>query len=93
MQVESTRNVIDMVQTHSEAYALSYYPALNRYSGVVNKELVYVPFGDYDANRDLCLFYSEQASRRHPLVRELIGDIRCAADRFLSELDAPPSIK
>lgn len=87
MQVESTRNVIDMIQTHSEAYALSYYPALNRYSGVADKELIYVPFRDYDAKRSLCLFYSEQACRRHPLIRELIADIRCAADRFLSELN------
>lgn len=89
MQVESTNSVIEMIQKHSEAYALSYYPALNRYSGVANGELVYVPFRDYDAKRSLCLFYSEQACRRHPLMRELIADIRHAANQFLSECSTP----
>lgn len=84
MQVESTRNVIDMIQAHSEAYALSYSPALYRYSGVASGELVYVPFRGYNAKRSLCLFYSEQACRCHPMIRELVADIQRAADEFLA---------
>lgn len=87
LYVEAVSNVIDMVQRHSEAYALSYYPALMRYPGVARGELVSVPFRDYDAGRELCLFYSHKASRKYPILAEFVDAVQRAALHFLEEND------
>lgn len=85
IRTESVDSVIRLVRSHSESYALAYYPALKRYEGVDSGELVYIPFqGDY-AKGDFCLFYSKQAYRQHPVLQELIKAVQTTADRFLSE--------
>lgn len=69
IQMEHTSNVIELIQRNPEVFALSYYPILNRYRGVAEKELTYIPFENHMAKCNLCLFYSEQAYRQYPLVK------------------------
>ncbi len=85
--VDSVNSVIDLVNRHTNTYALSYYPALNRYSAVANKELVYVPFSGFNTQSNFCLFYSKQAYAQYPVLQQLIKAIQEAAAQFLSEHD------
>ncbi|WP_249299457.1 LysR family transcriptional regulator [Feifania hominis] len=85
ISVESVSNVIALVRQDPETYALSYYPALKRYEEVARHELVAVPFGFQATKMSLCLFYSERAFQRHPVIQELVEAIGSAAQQFLSE--------
>lgn len=85
LQVESVDSVINLVHNHPEAYALSYYPALNRYEGVANRELIYIPLQSPITHGDFLLFYSKKACDQYPALRELVRSIQEAADRFLEE--------
>ena len=83
MQVASLALVINMLRKHNYTYAISYYPALLRYSGVETGELVHVPF-DYEfPSSEVCLFYSKKAARQHPVLQNLISTIREESKRFL----------
>lgn len=83
IQMESVDSVINLVRTQSDVYALSYYPILKRYQGVMEKELVYRPFkGDYTKG-DFCLFYSRKACRQYPVLQELVTAIQEASAQFL----------
>lgn len=79
---QSVNSVINMVRKHSETFAISYYPALLRYPGVENGELVYRPFRDVDTKSTVYLFYSRQAAQYYPLLKEIIEDIRQAYKTF-----------
>ena len=82
IQVESVDAVIHTIRHHSDSYALSYYPALNRYEGVSSGQLVYVPIRGANTQGDLCLFCPRRA-QRSPLLQELIEDLDNAAKAFL----------
>mgnify|MGYP005805877201 CR=1 FL=1 len=85
IQMESVDSIIQLVHSHPDVYALSYYPILYRYEGVLSGELTYVPFsGDY-AKGSFCLFCSKQACRQYPDLQALVNAIQAAATRFLSE--------
>ena len=82
IQMESVESIIGLVQSDPDVYALSYYPLLNRYDGVRNNELVYVPFKGSYTKGDFCLFYSKQAHRQQPTLQELVKALRKEALRF-----------
>ncbi len=88
LQVESVSSVIDMVSRSSEAYALSYSPALYRYESVAQKKLVSIPFLDVNTRSDYCVFYSRQAYDEYPLLKEFIQAIQMEANQFLAQ--CPP---
>lgn len=81
--VETATNVISIVNRNPEAYALSYYPALKRYTA---KNLVDIPIKDTRTKGKICVFYSKEAYNQHPAMQELIHAIRDAATQFLSSL-------
>nr|WP_317326388.1 LysR family transcriptional regulator [uncultured Flavonifractor sp.] len=87
MHMESVDSIINLVHTHEEVYALSYYPILRRYEGVLSGELTYIPFEEEYAKGDFCLFYSQQACQEYPVLQELVLSIQDAAARFLSETE------
>ena len=91
IQVESVNSVIELVQKHPDAYALSYYPALYRYAGMRSKKLTHIPFADIDTKSDYCLFYSKQAYAQYPLLQEIIRAIHEQAAEFLSTCPAFPT--
>ena len=74
--------MIHTIRHHPDSYALSYYPALNRYEGVSSGQLVYVPIRGENTQGDLCLFCPRRA-QRSPLLQELIEDLDNAAKAFL----------
>lgn len=84
IQVESVDAVIHTIRHHPDSYALSYYPALNRYEGVSSGQLVYVPIRGENTQGDLCLFCPRRA-RWSPLLQELIEDLDNAAKAFLQK--------
>lgn len=84
IQVESVDAVIHTIRHHPDSYALSYYPALNRYEGVSSGQLVYVPIQGANTQGDLCLFCPRRA-RWSPLLQELIEDLDNAAEAFLQK--------
>lgn len=88
IQVESVGTVIQTIRNHADSYALSFYPALNRYEGVAKGELVYVPIEGAQTRGELCLFCSSQAYGQYPVLRELVRDIQTAAEAFLAEVDS-----
>ncbi len=83
--VDSVNSVIDIVKHHDNAYALSYYPALYRYSYVDSKEMVFVPFTGIDMKSCFSLFYSKTVCEKYPVLREFISLVREAADNFIKE--------
>ena len=85
IQVESVGTVIRTIQNHPDSWALSYYPALERYEGVLSGELVYVPIDRSGPGDDLCLFYDRQTYHQYPVVRELVKEIQNAAEAFLRQ--------
>lgn len=85
IQVESVGTVIQTIRNHADSYALSFYPALNRYEGVANGQLVYVPIEGAQTEEDLCLFCSSQAHQQYPVLRELVQDIQGAAESFFQD--------
>lgn len=87
IHVDSVDGIIKLVRSHSDVYALSYYPILKRYEGVDSGELVYIPFED-NYRGEFCLFYSKQACRQHPALKELVKSIQKAATEFLLETGA-----
>lgn len=82
LQVESVGTVIQTIRNHADSYALSFFPALNRYEGVISGELVYVPIEGAQTKGDLCLFCSAQVYNQYALIRELVEDIQAAAKDF-----------
>lgn len=82
LQVESVGTVLQTIRNHADSYALSFFPALNRYEGVISGELVYVPIEGAQTKGDLCLFCSSQMYDQYSLLRELVEDVQTAADRF-----------
>lgn len=82
LQVESVGTVIQTIRNHADSYALSFFPALNRYEGVISGELVYVPIEGAQTKGDLCLFCSSQMYDQYSLLRELVDAIQTAADHF-----------
>lgn len=88
--VESVSNVIELIQRRPNIFTLSYYPVLNRYSGVMSNELIYTPFVGQETQFDLCLFYSKMAYQQYPPMRELIGILRQELDVFLEDVDYMP---
>lgn len=85
IHMESVDSIINLVQSHTDVYALSYYPILMRYEGVAAGELTYIPFEADYTKGDFCLFYSEQACRQYPALQELVQAIQDASEHFLSE--------
>ena len=85
IHMESVDSIINLVQSHTDVYALSYYPILMRYEGVAVGELTYIPFEADYTKGDFCLFYSEQACRQYPALQELVQAIQDASEQFLSE--------
>ena len=85
VEVETVANVIPLVEKDDESYALSFWPALNRYRGVREGRLVSVPIIDDCARGQFMLFYCRQAYDRYPVVRQLVEDIRAAAREFLRQ--------
>lgn len=81
-QVESVGTVIQTIRNHADSYALSFFPALNRYEGVISGELVYVPIEGAQTKGDLCLFCSSQMYNQYSMLRELVEAIRAAATQF-----------
>lgn len=79
ISVESASNVISIVGKNPHTYALSHYPSLQRYS---QDNLVNIPFRGMHTKADLCLFYSADACRQHPVMQELIQAIQDAAAQF-----------
>ncbi len=88
IQLESVNSVINLVAKHAETYALSYWPALCRYSAVIENKLIGIPFSDVDTKSDYCLFYSKQAYDQYPLIQEVVKAIRWQAEDFLKS--CPP---
>lgn len=87
IHMESVDSIINLVHSHTDVYALSYYPILRRYEGVVSGELTYIPFEEEYAKGDFCLFYSRQACQQYPVLQELVDSIQAAAARFLAEAE------
>lgn len=81
-QVESVGTVIQTIRNHADSYALSFFPALNRYEGVISGELVYVPIEGAQTKGDLCLFCPDQVYDQYSMIRELVAAIRTAAAQF-----------
>lgn len=82
IDVESLSNVISLVRDRPETFAISYYPALERYRDVQEKRLIHIPIHDGAAPGPLCLFYSKQAYRQHPEVRDLIQTVSKSIQQF-----------
>lgn len=82
--VESLSNVIHLVNRDPETYALSYYPALQRYPEVAMESLVHIPLKSRYSNADMYLFYSRQACALHPVLQELVQEICDAVNQFLT---------
>lgn len=83
ISVESATNVISAVSKNAHTYALSYYPALKRYT---DKKLVDIPLKGMQNAGKLCLFYSGEAYDLHPAVHELVDSIKATADEFLESI-------
>lgn len=84
INVESATNVISVVSKNPHTYALSYYPALKRYTG---RKLVSIPFEGMQTKGKLCLFYAQEAYNQHPVIQELVDTIEKAGKTFLDGLD------
>lgn len=85
IEVDTLQNVIDSVAIHNNAYAVSYYPALERYQKNHDNRLVAIPFKDQKTKGSLCLFYSDKAASAHPILNTVIDIILQQADSFLEE--------
>lgn len=85
ISVESATNVISAVSKNAHAYALSYYPALKRYT---DKKLVDIPIEGMRNKCKLCLFYSSEAYDLYPAIRELVESIKATAAEFLDSINA-----
>lgn len=85
IKLESAANVVNLLENHPGGFVLAYYPACNRYAGVVKKKLVHIPFKDCNAKGNLCLFYSNWAYKQYPVIQELVETIRDAFKQFLSD--------
>ncbi|MCI8652977.1 MAG: LysR family transcriptional regulator [Angelakisella sp.] len=82
--VTEVNNAVTLLRKEKEAYVVTFSPACKRYDGLESGQLRYIPFRDYYAGADLCLFYCTQAYRRYPVVRELVQSIRDEAMDFLA---------
>ncbi|MDO4437909.1 MAG: LysR family transcriptional regulator [Eubacteriales bacterium] len=85
IEVDTLQNVIDSVAMHNNAYAVSYYPALERYQKNHDNQLVAIPFKDQKTKGSLCLFYSDKAAAAHPVLNTVIDTLLQQADNFLEE--------
>lgn len=84
VQVETVSNVIELLRKYPEGYVIACYPACKRYESVASGELLYLPFQNYEAKVNVCLFYERQAYRQYSVLRELIQAVRAAAAQFLT---------
>lgn len=82
IEVETLTNVITLVGKDTEAYALSYYPAMNRYASVADGSLVSVPITNLDTGASLYVYFSENAYSMHPQIRDLVNKLYLAAENF-----------
>ena len=87
IRTESVDSIINLVETHSDVYGLSYYPVLNRYEGIRSGRLTSVPFVNDCGSGDFCLFYSKRACRQHPELQTLVDEIQASAREFLAEAE------
>lgn len=85
--VESVSNVISVVSDNPQTYANSHYPSLCRYRQFQSGELFSIPVEGYDESVNICLFYSKQAYRKHPVMAELITSICNAFQEFSDRLE------
>lgn len=83
IEVGTLQNVIDSVRKNDQLYALSYYPALERYQDDAKKRLAHVPIKGQRTRGNLCLFYSEQAASQYPVIRQLLEMLISLAQNFL----------
>ncbi len=83
IEVGTLQNVIDSVRKNNQLYALSYYPALERYQRNDRTRLAHVPIRDQRTSGNLCLFYSEQAVQQYPVIRQLLKMLVDLSQDFL----------
>lgn len=91
VRVGTVPNVIELVKKYPQGYALSCYPACYRYDGIISGELVYLPFRGVSAGTHICLYYPRQAFREQRAIKDLVAEVRQAADRFLKEHGLHPA--
>ena len=82
VEVETVSNVIPLVEKDADSYALSFWPAAQRYKGVQSGQLVGIPIEDDCTQGIFVLCYSKSAYDRHPVVRQLVSQIQQAAQNF-----------
>lgn len=80
--LDSLANVISQTAENPQTFATSFFPACLRYPQIKSGEVVIRPFAKYDNEISICLFYSREAYTRHPVMAELVDEIRKAFKDF-----------
>ena len=83
IEVESIPNMIALLDSNTEAFSLAYYPMLTRWKAVARSELVHLPIRDQPTGGIASLFYSEQAYAQHAALRDLVAEIKGAAQTLV----------
>lgn len=86
INVETNTNVINLVSHDPDTYALSYYPALKRYSEVANGKLIPVFFEGRTNDTPLCLFYSKKSYDTHPIIQDFLKSVKDAVKDFTENM-------
>lgn len=79
MESESLANVISLIVKNPEVFTITYYPVIRLAGGVLQNGLAHVPLSGGELKGAPYLFYSRQAYKQHPALRELVNNIREAA--------------
>ncbi len=86
MEAESLANVVSLIAKNPEVFTVTYYPVICLVEGVLQNKLAHVPLKDVETKGAPYLFYSKQSYRQHPALRELVANIKDAADALAESL-------
>ena len=76
IEVESLSNVIALMCKNTEGCSFAYYPMLTAWDAIGEGKLVHIPVRGQKMSGAACLFYEQESYRQHPVVRELVTDIK-----------------
>lgn len=80
LEAESLANVISLIIKNPEVFTITYYPVIRLVGSGLYDKLVHIPLKERQLKGAPYLFYSKQAYRQHPPLRELVENIKEAAE-------------